>query len=611
MSGENSSLKKSPCRAVTGPAAAALCFFVLLAFGVMYARCVFYGLHTPDESFYFTIPYRIFRGDALLIDEWHLTMFSSFLQYLPLAAFIKVTGSTDGIILFFRLLYVISQTAVAVFVFSRMKRYGVFTGLCAALLFFVYVPEYVPSTDYYTMSLAACELIAVILLTSERISVPKSVFIGILSACAVIAQPVGTVLYFIYSGAVLFSAVGKRKAKKRPEGLSPRIWGGVTAGIVLTAAVFATYMLMQAPPAELIKAIPNLFSGYDHVLPFSGGQKTDLFCYHEISIQLFRRNPVTFCASPALAAGLLADRRRTEHRPVWFAAISAYVLFDLCSAFFLARMDAAKMLLFPYVPFTVTLYCYLLTKNRDRRLFCFWCAGLAYVVCLGAVSHALEYVGVIGCVISNTVFPPVAAKLISECRRGSYGNAPAEKRGRLPLWVFSTACAALAAAFIVNNAAFFMMSDRLDASAHWIGETAREKIVEGPLSGITVSSSEKKACDAVSADVRRMTELAPGRFYVEGNIPWTYLMNDAPPGTCSAWYVSKPGGNMPYYEENPLRIPRAVYYPSVWLYLNGTRLRFLSESFPESYFDQYPVFRDYTVIRGEAGYLLIAPEQSP
>ena len=78
--------------------------FVLIAvYLLMHLRN---GIGLPDESFYLTVPQRIFNGDGLVSSEWHVTQFSSFAQYPFYALFRFVTGSTDGIILFFRVLYV-------------------------------------------------------------------------------------------------------------------------------------------------------------------------------------------------------------------------------------------------------------------------------------------------------------------------------------------------------------------------------------------------------------------------------------------------------------------------------------------------------------------------
>ena len=75
---------------------------IIAAAGLLIHRALF-GIATPDESFYLTIPYRFLKGDAFFINEWHVAQLSGALQCLPVLFFVKVFGSGEGIILFFRL----------------------------------------------------------------------------------------------------------------------------------------------------------------------------------------------------------------------------------------------------------------------------------------------------------------------------------------------------------------------------------------------------------------------------------------------------------------------------------------------------------------------------
>ncbi len=96
--------------------------FILFAGFLVLLRASFYGTHTWDESFYLTIPYRFFLGDAPFVDEWHVSQLSAFLQYIPLWLFVKIAGSAEGIILYFRILTCLCQFAIAVFMFQKLKK---------------------------------------------------------------------------------------------------------------------------------------------------------------------------------------------------------------------------------------------------------------------------------------------------------------------------------------------------------------------------------------------------------------------------------------------------------------------------------------------------------
>jgi len=116
-------------------------FVVIGVFALTLFRSIFYGIATPDESFYLTIPYRVIKGDALLLDEWHASQLSAFLLYLPMKLFLLINKSTDGIILYFRFLFAISQTAVSCYTYYKLKKFGTLPALISAVIFLLYVPS--------------------------------------------------------------------------------------------------------------------------------------------------------------------------------------------------------------------------------------------------------------------------------------------------------------------------------------------------------------------------------------------------------------------------------------------------------------------------------------
>lgn len=92
-------------------------FFILSFFAVL---CLFiwkmhYGFGGRDEAFYLTIPDRLFNGDALLSEEWHLSQLFGFVT-LPLFYLYKFIFKTnEGIIFAFRFMYVIFKSLSCIF----------------------------------------------------------------------------------------------------------------------------------------------------------------------------------------------------------------------------------------------------------------------------------------------------------------------------------------------------------------------------------------------------------------------------------------------------------------------------------------------------------------
>ena len=80
-------------------------------------RC-FYSFCWSDESFYLSLVHRFWLGDRPIIDEWSGIQFYS-LVLLPIYGFyMKIIGNNEGIYLFFRLLIVISNYYLSIYIYK-------------------------------------------------------------------------------------------------------------------------------------------------------------------------------------------------------------------------------------------------------------------------------------------------------------------------------------------------------------------------------------------------------------------------------------------------------------------------------------------------------------
>ncbi len=113
-----------------------LCYAILsIALAFLVIRC-FFGFDPTDESFYYTIPLRFLKGDCPIIDEWNASQFYSILLCPIVWLFTVVTGSTQGIILYGRLVYCLISLILSIGIFhSFRKRIGCYSALCCALLY--------------------------------------------------------------------------------------------------------------------------------------------------------------------------------------------------------------------------------------------------------------------------------------------------------------------------------------------------------------------------------------------------------------------------------------------------------------------------------------------
>jgi hypothetical protein len=88
-----------------------LAFFAFVI-GTSWPR-LFIGANHTDEAAYIAMPYRLWLGDRPLIDEYWVSQFPAILLEPFVATYIRLTGSTEGIILFFRHIYLVFSIATA------------------------------------------------------------------------------------------------------------------------------------------------------------------------------------------------------------------------------------------------------------------------------------------------------------------------------------------------------------------------------------------------------------------------------------------------------------------------------------------------------------------
>lgn len=577
---------------------------VIFIFALTVLRSAFYGISSPDESFYLSIPYRLILGDKLLVDEWHASQLSAFLLYLPMKVYLTVTGSTDGIILYFRCIFVFCQTAVSLFTYHKLKKYGSLAALISAVIYLLYVPETVNMLDYYTMSLMGFQVVAMILFCSNRLNPPALVFAGTVFACTVIAQPFNCLVYFIYSVFVLLFII---KNQKKPASefcikyFGLKSWLYLTAGIVITAAVFLAFLFTQITFDEFLANIGNLFGGHDHTLPFAQTGKTDMFSYLTIFSTVLRIAPIGFYIILILFFALAYDKKRLQRRNIWILVSFSCVLFLTAECIISSFNDFTSILFKPYILFVLTYASLMLTRNKDKSLWAIWWAGIVYTVFLGIISQALDYVGVIGFVISNTALAPSVAKLYKELCVSKTDAEGEEAKSSKPL-IVKILCIISAVIIyfdIISGTAIKFIDDTIAYG------TGREIIAvdtvldKGPLKGIRTNASVAESYGNILDDLDDIRSKTNGKVLVAGLIPWTYFCFDQSPAAFTTWYIEEEFGLYEEYYKNERHLPEAIYVPKINLYW-GYDYTEISESHKEFFSAMFDVSRT----DGKAGYTL-------
>lgn len=571
---------------------------VLVVFAFLLFDSIRYSVHLPDECAYLTLTQRLMQGDRMITDEWHFTQFTALFQYLPFRCFLALTGGTEGIILAFRRLFVAVELLFFCYLYRAFRQYGAWAVLCAAV-FTGYNAFGFLTLNYYFMGYAALVFVLTELLIRQEKRPLPLFFIGFVFACSVLMQPVAALFYFAFSVCVLLRLLGKKRGKDlfssaalTPE---PRLWLFLTAGILLCAAVFLTILLAGVDLRFFFQNFAAMFgdSEYDLSDPENWMRSGKIKVFFDLYGVVF---PAASWGAALLAA--VFRKQALRYRRLLFPACLAVSVASLLSVFFI-RADLriyALLLARPFFIANIGLVCYVFTKEKNRRLFAFWLAGVLFAF---AEDVASEISILNGSILAAVPSVPLFADAVREIN-AERKAAPADPAARL-------SCASVLAALAVFVAAeawhyslvrinHYEEYCNVDPSA-----SLTETLTAGPMRGLRTIPEISEKYHAALRDMDLVKQLPEGPFYVEGECPWYYLYVGRPYGVYSTYYVpaDSPGRVLQYWEMHPDKLPACIYIPffNVFDYRTDPALA-------EEKLRYFETVCEFEKTDGEAGYIL-------
>lgn len=213
-----------------------------------------------DEGYAVSMPYRLLQGDKLFLDMWEVHQTSVFLPVAFLAVFDKITGATDGAVIFLRIVATLIHAGVAGAVFATLKKKaGTVWAVLLALLYFNLLPKWLISLDFSLQQVWGITLI--LLLLAKEAETGKKIYsfwIGIVLAMTVLAYP-GMVLAY---PALLLSLCRLHKEEKVKTKVNKCLL--LTAGCAIMAVAFLAYVLSAMSVFDFMESIPMVFMDGTH-----------------------------------------------------------------------------------------------------------------------------------------------------------------------------------------------------------------------------------------------------------------------------------------------------------------------------------------------------------
>lgn len=541
-------------------------FIALMAGGLIFAfwKCV-YGFGGNDEAFYLTVPQRFNMGDALIKDEWHLSQLSGFLLMPFVWLFTTITGSTQGIILAARVLYIIFHATVSIIIYLRIRKYG-YVSVFASVLYFIFTPYDIMAMSYNTMGLDFVTLAGVIMGTASYKKKLPLIISGVVFAAAVLCCPYLAVAYILYGICVLIHTFIKNKDTKfilKSELFAGKTFLFFSIGIFALAAVFLIFALTRVSVKEIIEYLPYLMTDPEHPQIALGTRFSMYFssiynCHSHFKIALF--------SYLAIMLIMIIDRKRKYHRSLYLIVTTAIVIF--CYVLLLPQLTYAtyNAIMFPLIFIGIT--SYILCENKPKPLFAsLFVLGIIYSFAICFSSNQYFYVISMVITSSNIASYVFLAQLLREMKtsQDNIEYAVWVKRGSF-----------LFVAFMIFLQGAFQITVKAEHCFWESGNTSNltSQIQNGPAKGIYTNANNCNTYEQIYSDLQYYKSKPKDKILFLTAKTWCYLATEFPYGTLSAWISGENNSSVErlrtYYGVNPEEIPKYIYIPkdSEWDFTN-------------------------------------------
>lgn len=398
----------------------------LLGIGlILFWRC-FYSVNTTDEAYYIGTVYRLWFGDGMLCDEWNPTQqMCSFWLYPFYVLFRLILGSNEGMILAFRLLYIVFQLFISGYLYGKLKKFG-YISILPIFFYLLSTAFNINSLSYNTMANSALAALLVTLGMMEKPDWKNRIWCGIFASIVVMGNPYAVFAYILYGIAcVAVTLIFKKLKKDVPVALQ----FGTFFKMSLTAAgvlvVFLIFTFWHATLERIMNNLPYIVGDQEHVQRWNV-KISDYFRY-------FREHYFGAVLVPLVVSGsALFDKKRVEHGAlymilsvlailpymIYHGLISDYVPVNLVTvpicflglpAFVVSKKPLRKVFYIWYLPAMVYPFIVQITSNTGPLAVSagFVTAGAASVLLAAAWAGEQE-----GSQLKNVVHGVILLQLI-------------------------------------------------------------------------------------------------------------------------------------------------------------------------------------------------------
>ena len=528
---------------------------VALLFAILLWRA-FRGFCWTDESFYISTADRFYRGVIPLSGEWYRTQMSSIIMVPFYAAFIGITGGTDGIVLYFRLLYLVLSTLAGILQFRVLKKdYPEYVAVIPAILTMCYAHLNNATFSYYMLSYIFLSIALTLIYDHKNTGTKgKLVFAGIMIALSVFCMPFFAVGYFGVMAVVIAAVVAAGCSKKdggiRKTVSELKLWDitlYTVIGIAVPAIVFSVWLLIKTDIGTLIQTLPYALVDNEHSETIGYYIRKPHRCLMEVF------GSYTYMAY-ALCAGSFIFQKLLRKRPYsHIVVIADTVLFALMTVRSFGYTGYIQV-----VFFICMIPVFFVSERKNGRLFwLFSIPSILVAVIYCFASSDFLYVMAIGCALAASVAPCV---LYDYTRQGtSEEQKPVAKISKVLLLVICLVCVGITFMLRMKNVYRDAPVPKLT-----------EKITSGVAKGLYTTPEHLQQYSDVYGVIDEYCVGADKYEIISGNpkgnvlfskiLPWGYIAAASDCGYPTTWRATAYNKDQLdyYYGQNPTSVPDLI-----------------------------------------------------
>lgn len=582
------------------------------------------GFGIWDEHWYITFGHRFSLGDSMLTDEWNVIQLFSFVLYLPVRIFLALNGSTQGIILALRYLYILFAASSATAMYCLTRKHGPVSLFCL-LLTILFVPAGLMSVGYYSLITFLSPLLGLLLLHEKR-SEWALFTVGVLFAVLVLANPFLVIVFFGYTLGMIFFIVYHKKQKtsslKCPEFFGTKTWLWITAGSAAVAVFFVWFLLSGTTWREILANIPHILGDSEYNLTGIDGQKQNIFEFRQSLSDFVAINPYLMAVYAVLFSIVVFDKHRSRRRSVYLLVTA---VFTVAFLFYLISSADFYLYLLCMLPLAMAApIVFILTQRKEKKIFYFlWVWGVVLAFFQDISSNQGIRLMSFGLFSSALASLLLMNALIVEMKSESAEQTGAKKHKEYKIAAKRIAISSLVfLMFVQTGIQARILADEKTGSAEYfyralgnfpaLEEEMNYRIQEGPAKGLLTIESSARVYEDMLEDLALIRDNGEGPFLLLGRFPWAYLFVDKPYATFTTayliWKLPETAVRLSaYYTLHPEKYPAFIYIPYQWnLFITNEMIK---QTIPEADLTQQALdyveeTYDCSITPGKAGYIV-------